>query len=87
MTVNSLDFNKHCKVLFGKYIESQEDDNPTNAMPEQTLTGIYLGDAANFQGSYKILCLQTKKRIMRKQFKEIPVPQSVIKKVAAMGFH
>ena len=36
MTVKSLYFNKHSKVFFGKYIESQEDDNPTNTMPEQT---------------------------------------------------
>jgi hypothetical protein len=54
-------------------------------MDERTQAAICLGPTANFQGSYKFLSLQTGKRITRKQFKELPMPASVIKRVEAMA--
>jgi hypothetical protein len=44
-----------------------------------------LGTTANFQGSYKFHSLRTGKRITRKQFKELPMPDSIIKRVEAMA--
>jgi hypothetical protein len=44
-----------------------------------------LGTTANFQGSYKFICLRTGRRITRKQFQELPMPASVIAAVKALA--
>jgi hypothetical protein len=85
MTGTALDFNKHCQIPFGAYAEVHEDRNITNTIDARTQPAICLGPTANFQGSYKFLSLQTGKRITRKQFKEPPMPSSIIKRVEAMA--
>jgi hypothetical protein len=85
MTGTALDFNTHCQIPFGAYAEVHEDRNITNTMSERTQPAICLGPTANFQGSYKFLSLRTGKRITRKQFKELPMPDSIIKRVEAMA--
>jgi hypothetical protein len=85
MTGTALDFNKHCQILFGAYAEVHEDNNITNTMTERTQPAICLGPTANFQGSYKFLSLKTGKRITQKQFKELSMPDSVIKQIEAMA--
>jgi hypothetical protein len=85
MAGTALDFNKHCQIPFGAYAEVHEDRNITNTMSEQTQPAICLGPTANFQGSYKFISLRTGKRITRKQFKELPMPDSIIKRVEAMA--
>jgi hypothetical protein len=85
MTGTVLDFNKHCQIPFGAYAELHEDNNITNTMTERTQPAICLGPTANFQGSYKFLSLNTGKRITRKQFKDLPMPDSVIRKIEAMA--
>jgi hypothetical protein len=84
MTSTTLDYSKHCKLPFGAYVQTQEENNPTNNMKERTCAAICLGPKTNFQGSYKFLCLRTGRRITRKQFKELPMPASVIKSVEAL---
>jgi hypothetical protein len=85
MTGTALDFNKHCQIPFGVYVEVHEDRNITHTMSERTQPAICLGPTANFQGSYKFLSLRTGKRITRKQLKELPMPDSIIKRVEAMA--
>jgi hypothetical protein len=80
-----LDYSKHCKLPFGAYVEMHEENNPTNNMKERTRAAICLGPTTNFQGSYKFLCLKTGRRITSKQFKELPMPASVIKAVKALA--
>jgi hypothetical protein len=84
MTGTALDFNKHFQIPFGAYAEVHEDRNITNTMSERTQPAICLGPTANLQGSYKFLSLRTGKRIACKQFKELPMPDSIIKRVEAM---
>jgi hypothetical protein len=85
MTGTSLDYRKHCKVPFGAYVETHKENSPTNTMYERTRGAICLGPSANFQGSYKFLCLRTGKNIVRKQFTELSMPDSVIKRVEAIA--
>jgi hypothetical protein len=85
MTGTALDFNKHCQIPFGAYAEVHEDRNIMNTMDERTQPAICLGPTANFQGSYIFLSLRMGKRITRKQFKELPMPASIIKRVEAMA--
>jgi hypothetical protein len=84
MTGTSLDYIKHCQVPFGAYVETHEENSPTNTMYKRTRGAICLGPSANFQGSYKFMCLPTGKKIVRKQFTELPMPDSVIKRVKAI---
>jgi hypothetical protein len=85
MTGTALNFNKHCQIPFEAYAEVHEDNNITNTMTERTQPAICLGPTANFQGSYKFLLLKTGKWITRKQFKELPMADSVILKIEAMA--
>jgi hypothetical protein len=54
-------------------------------MAEITRGTICLGLTANFQGSYKLLCLKTARKVTRKQFKKLPMPTSVIKRIAEIA--
>jgi hypothetical protein len=81
MTGIALDFAKHFKIPFGAYVEAHEDYERTDTMAERTKGTICLGPTANFQGSYKLPCLQIARRVTRKKFKELPMPVSVIKRI------
>jgi hypothetical protein len=85
MTGTTLDCNKHCKLPFGAYVETHGMNAPTNTMKERRRAAIWLGPTAIFQGSYKFLCLKTGRRITRKQFRELPMPKSVIEAVEALA--
>jgi hypothetical protein len=85
MTGTTLDFAKHCKVPFGAYVETHEETKPTNTMVERTRGAICLGPSANFQGSYKLVCLRTGRKIIRKQFRELHMPASVINRFEAIA--
>jgi hypothetical protein len=85
MTGTTLYFKKNCRVPFGAYVEAHEDYDTTDTMAERTRGTICLGPMANFQGSYKLLCLNTARRVTRKQFKELPMPTSVINRIAEIA--
>jgi hypothetical protein len=84
MTGATLDYKKHCRLPFGAYVETHEENKPSNTLKELTWAAICLGPTANFQRSYKFLCLRTGRRITRKQFQELPMPASVIAAVEAL---
>lgn len=50
-------------------------------MASQTQAAISLGPTGNLQGTYKFLCLTTGLVIKRQQFKELPMPGSVIRQL------
>ena len=52
-------YDKHCKFIFGSYVESHDNCKITNYVDEQTVNGICLEITTNFQGSYKIFSLKT----------------------------
>jgi hypothetical protein len=81
MTGTALDFAKHCKLPFGAYAEAHEEYPQTNTMAPRTLGVICLGPTGNFQGSYKMMCHQTGRKLTRKQFQELPMPDSIIKRI------
>jgi hypothetical protein len=82
MTGTTLDYNKHCRLPLGAYVETHEDNDTTNTMVERARGAICIGPTANFQGSYNFFCLDTGRHVTRKQFREIPMPASVKKRVA-----
>jgi hypothetical protein len=55
VTGAALDYNKHCRLPCGAYVETHEENEPTNTMAERTRGAICIGPTANFQGSYIFL--------------------------------
>jgi hypothetical protein len=76
MTGTALDYNKQCKLPFGAYVETREENKRKNSMDERTRGTICLGPTANFQGSYKFMCLHTGRHIT--------IPASIISHVEDM---
>ena len=50
VTGMKLDYNKHCKIQFGSYVQTHEDNEPTNSMDSHTVGAIALSPVNNLQG-------------------------------------
>jgi hypothetical protein len=85
VTRKKISFVKHCKALFGSYVEATEDADITNDMKPRTRECIALGPTGNRQGSQKVLCLRTGTVLTRRRIDEYPMPNRVIKKVNDLG--
>jgi hypothetical protein len=85
MTGVAFDYNKHFQLPFGSYVQVHKDNNPTSSMAARTLGAICLGPTGNIQGSYKFLNLRTGKRITRRRWNSLPMPQQVIDRVNELG--
>ena len=59
MSGHKLDYNKHCKLPFGAYMQAHEEPTPSNSQQARTVGAICLGPTENIQGSYKFLNLHT----------------------------
>jgi hypothetical protein len=80
-----LDAKLHCKVPFGAYCEVHVDPDITNTMEPRTRWAICLGPTGNMQGSYKFLSLTTGKKVTRRKFTEMPMTDSVIRRINSLG--
>ena len=76
-----LDAKLHCRAPFGAYCEVHTDPDITNTMEPRTKWAICLGPTGNMQGSYKFMSLSTGKKIVRRNFTEMPITESVIRQV------
>ena len=85
MTGTQLDYQKHCQLPFGAYVQAHEEPSPSNGMQARTVGAICLGPTGNAQGSYKFLNLRTGKLIKRRKWTELPMPDEVIKRVNQLG--
>ncbi len=80
-----LDAKLHCKVPFGAYCEVHVDPDITDTMEPRTRWAICLGPTGNMQGSYKFLSLMTEKKVTRRKFAEMPMTDSVIRRINSLG--
>jgi len=62
-TGSNINYNKHCKLQFGAYVQVHEQHN--NSMIPRISGAIALYPMGNVQGSYYILSLHLGKRIVR----------------------
>ena len=81
LTNNALDYNKHCSIPFGTYVQAHNENNPTNTMAARALDCIYLRPIYNQQGGHELLDLTTKRVITRKKVTTIPLTSSIIQAV------
>ena len=77
--------NEHCKLQFGSCVQAHQEPDPTNAQAARAVGAICLGPTGNVQGSHKFLNLRTGKRITRRSWTELPMPQEAIEQVNQLG--
>jgi hypothetical protein len=78
---HQLDVSIHATANFGCYCEAFDDPTITNTQEERTKSCIYLGTTGNFQGTMKFFDLETGQVIKRRKMTELPMPDSIIKRV------
>jgi hypothetical protein len=76
-----LDYEKHCVVPFGVYVQANHETNQTNSNAARTLDAIYLQPALNMQGGHEIYDLNSNRVITRSRVSQIPITDVVIKAI------
>ena len=85
MTGKSVDFQLHCKQPFGSYVQTHEENSPRNSQQARTLGAITLGLNNSSQAGYYFMNLNTGKRIHRRSWTPVPMPDEVIKRIEQLG--
>ena len=83
VTGSTLDFNRHCKIEFGSYVQTHEEHD--NSMATRTVGALALRPTGNAQGGYYFFSLVTGRVINRNRWTEIPMPADVITRVHALA--
>jgi len=85
MTHQDLDYEKHCQVPFGAYVQAYQENNPTNTNAPRTIDAVYLRPMKNKQGGHEVMNLATGRVVTAMKVFEKPVTDFVIKAVEAMA--
>jgi Reverse transcriptase (RNA-dependent DNA polymerase)/Zinc knuckle len=83
LTGQDVDFNKHCKLEFGSYVQTHEEHD--NSMVARTIGAIALRPTGNAQGSWFFLSLSSGQRISRTRWTDLPMPDHVINAVTRLA--
>ena len=76
VTGSKIDFNKHCRLQLGTYVQMHEQHD--NSLLPRMGGDIALCPTGNEQGSYYFLSLHTGKRVARNKWTVLPMPAEVI---------
>jgi hypothetical protein len=85
MSGETLDYKKHLSLQLGQYCQVHEEDNPSNSQIARTKGAISLGPNGNLQGGFKFMALNSGKKIVRRSWDVIPMPDIVIDRANALG--
>ena len=85
VTGRRFNVERHCRCVFGEYVEASEDADVTNDMKPRTEPCIALGWSRNEQGS--IVCFQVRnaKLVQCCTFEPLPMPDLIIRAMNAWG--
>ena len=76
-----LDFATQCQLRAGLYCEVHDEPDPTNTEEERTTSGIALGPAHPYTGSWEFMSLQTGRKVTRRAWTQLPITDDVIDRV------
>ena len=76
------DYNNHCHIEVGTYSQTHEEHD--NTMKTRTVGAIALRTTGNSQRGYFFLSLAIGRRIERRSWTELPIPEEVIERVHAL---
>ena len=85
MAGKPLDFERHCRVSFGTYVQALQENNPTNTTNPRTIGCIYLRSLDKENQGYELLNLTTNKVITRRRITKIPATDLVISRVEELA--
>jgi Reverse transcriptase (RNA-dependent DNA polymerase) len=85
MHQKNLDYEKHCSIPFGAYVQAHTEPDPTNSQHPRTLDCIYLRYVDNNQGGHHLLDIRTGRTIKRRNVTIVPITQNVIELVHKMA--
>jgi hypothetical protein len=85
MTGETLNYKKRLSLAIGQYCQVHEEETPCNSQVPRTKGAIVLGTSGNAQGGFKFMSLTTGKKITRRSWDEIPMPDTVIARVNKHG--
>jgi len=85
MSGETLDFKKHLCLKVGQYCQVHEEENPRNSQIARTRGAISLGPSGNLQGGFRFMALNTGKKITRRSWDALPMPDLVIARVNELG--
>jgi hypothetical protein len=83
VTGSHIDYNKHCKLEYGAYVQVHEEHN--NSMITRTTGAIALRPTGNSQGGYYFYSLTTGRVLNRNNWTPLPLPQDVIDRVHTLA--
>ena len=76
---NKLEFKIHCRMELGDYAKVNDDPSPTNSMKSRARIVLGLEPQVNIQCSYKFLGMTTGKKLKKRAWKPMPMPDTIIK--------
>ena len=80
--VKTFDFENHCQIPFGTYVQTNQENNPKNINAPRTIGCIYLHPITqNIQGGHELMDLNSGCMITLQRVWEIPVTHVVIQAV------
>ena len=85
MSCETLDYLKHLSLSFGQYCQVYEEETQRNIHITRTKGEISLGPSGNSQGGHKFMALNTGRKITRRSWDVIPIPDIVINRVNTLG--
>ena len=85
LTGRAFDYEKHCKIPFGAYVQANNQSLPTNTNAPRTIDCIYLRPTKNKQGGHELMDIASGRVITRPRVIEIPITQVVIDAVEKMA--
>jgi hypothetical protein len=77
----NVDYQKHCKYVFGTYVQGHDDSHPKNTSAPTTLDCIYLQYLDSMQGGHELLHSATNRIIMRQYVTEVPITSTIIQQI------
>ena len=83
ITGMKIDYEKHCQLEFGEYVQVHEDHD--NSMATRSTGAIALRPTGNAQGGYYFFSLSTGRRLNRNNWTALPMPNEVIDRVHKMA--
>jgi hypothetical protein len=83
VTGMQLDYNKHCRLEYGTYVQTHEEHD--NSMATRTTGAIALRPTGNMQGGYYFLSLTTGRVLNRNHWTPLPMPADVIDRIHVLA--
>ena len=72
---------KHCKYVFGEYVQAHDEPTHSNTNEARSLDCIYLMPVSSSQGGHELWHFTTNSVLIRRVITSIPITQGVINMV------